>query len=183
MPEAPPAPPPPRQVTIPAGTVIPVRLVQSLASDRNSEGDAFTASLDAALIVDGMAIAEKGARVDGKVVRVEQAGRVRGLAVLAMELTSLRTSDGQRVEIQTGTVTKEGEGSVKEDAAKVGAAAGIGAAIGAITGGGKGAAIGAAIGGAGGTGGVLMTRGKPAVAASETRLDFRLRGPVTVVEK
>jgi hypothetical protein len=179
----PPGVPPPRQVTIPAGTTIPVRIVETLVSNRVSEGDTFSATLDAPLTVDGLVIAERGARAQGRIVRTEQAGRVKGLAALGIELTSVRTSDGQTVKLQTDTFERQGEKEVGKDAAKVGVAAGIGAAIGAIAGGGKGAGIGAAVGGAAGTGGVLATRGKPVTIPSETKIGFRLRQPVTVTEK
>jgi hypothetical protein len=182
-PAPPPPPPPPRQVTLTAGTLIPVRLVEGLSSDRNQPGDTFTGTLESPMVVDGLAIAERGARVEGRVVQSQKAGRVKGVSDLAIELTHLKTSDGQRVELQTEAFEKRGETSVGSDAAKVGAAAGIGAAIGAIAGGGKGAGIGAAIGGAAGTGGVMATRGKPAVLPSETKINFRLKNPVTITER
>jgi hypothetical protein len=183
VPLAPPPPDPPRQVTIAAGTLIGVRLVETLASDRMSVGDTFSATLDTPVVVDGLVIAERGARVQGRVARLDRAGRVRGLAALGIELTSLRTSDGQTVRLQTETFEKQAEKTVAKDAAKVGVAAGIGAAIGAIAGGGKGAAVGAAAGGAAGTGGVLATRGEAVTIPSETKLSFRLSQPVTVTEK
>jgi hypothetical protein len=148
-----------------------------------SEGDTFSATLDAPLVVDSLVIAERGARAQGRVVRVEAAGRVRGLSALALELTSLKTSDGQTIRLRTDTFERQGEKTVAKDAAKVGVAAGIGAAIGAIAGGGKGAAIGAGVGGAAGTGGVLATRGQPVVIPSETKISFRLSQPVTITEK
>lgn len=146
-------------------------------------GDSFFAVLDSPLVVEGLVIAEKGARLEGRVVEVEQAGRVKGRATLGIQLVRLHTSDGQRVAIQTETFRKEAEATKREDAAKVGLGAGLGAAIGAIAGGGKGAAIGAAAGGAAGTGAVLATRGKPVVIPVETRIDFRLNHPVTITEK
>ncbi len=190
-PAAPPAPaaapvPPPRQphtVTIAAGTLIPVRLGETLSSDKLKAGDTFMATLDQPLVVDGFVVAERGARAEGKVVTAEQAGRVRGLAQLAIELVRFTTADGQKVAIRTATFAKEGPKSVGSDAAKVGAASAIGAAIGAIAGGGKGAAIGAGVGGAAGAGGVMATRGKPAELPVETRISFRLQEPVTVTEK
>jgi hypothetical protein len=59
----------------------------------------------------------------------------------------------------------------------------FGAVLGGILGGGKGAAIGAGAGGGVGAGDVLLTRGKPAVLPSETRITFRLDQPVTITEK
>jgi len=182
QPVAPP-PPEPKRVTLTAGTLLSVRLMEALSSDRVQAGDSFSATLDQPVVVDGYVIAERGARVSGKVISAEKAGRVKGLAQLSVELTQFTTSDGQKIHIQTDPFVREGPKSTKSDAAKVGAGAGIGAIIGAIAGGGKGAAIGAGVGGAAGTGTVMATRGKPAVLPVETRLSFRLREPVTVTEK
>jgi hypothetical protein len=41
-----------------------VRLVDGLSSERNAPGDAFLATLDKELVVDGFVIAERGARVE-----------------------------------------------------------------------------------------------------------------------
>src|SRR5439155_669138 len=57
-----PAPPEPHKVTLTAGTLIPVRLVDGLSSERNLPGDLFTATLDSPLTVGGFVIAERGAR-------------------------------------------------------------------------------------------------------------------------
>jgi hypothetical protein len=160
-----------------------VRLSETLSADKNQPGDVFAATLDQALVVDGLVLAERGARVEGRIAEAERAGRVRGVSHMAIELTRLTTSDGQKVAVKTAPFEKQGEKSVGKDAAKVGAAAGIGAAIGAIAGGGRGAAIGAAAGGAAGTGGVLATRGKAAEIPVETRVSFRLTAPVTLTER
>jgi len=182
-PPAPAAPPPPRTVTIAAGTLLSVRLAETLDSGKLKAGDTFTATLDKPLIVDGFIIADRGARVEGRVLEAEQAGRLRGVSSLSIHLTRLHTSDGQVVQIPTDPFRKQGETSRGADAKKVGIGAGIGAAIGAIAGGGKGAAIGAGIGGAAGAGTVAATRGREVVLPVETRLDFRVSGPVTITEK
>ncbi|MFZ5929470.1 MAG: hypothetical protein ACOYX1_18715 [Acidobacteriota bacterium] len=173
----------PRTVTLPAGTLVTVRLRDALSTERHSAHDAFYATLDAPLIVEGLVIAERGAMVRGRVVEAIGSGRVKGRAALVLQLDELTTSDGQKVEIRTDAFRHEAESGVKGDVAKTGVAAGIGAAIGAIAGGGRGAAIGAAIGGAAGAGGAMATRGKPAELPSETRLTFRLSEPLTLTEK
>jgi hypothetical protein len=174
--------PPERLVdtTIPSGTILTVRLVDMLNSDDLRAGDHFRATLDAPIYVDGMTIATEGSTVEGRVVDVQQAGRVTGVAELRVELSRLMLGNGQAVDLLTDTVTQFGEASKKADAAKVGTGAAIGAVLGAITGGGKGAAIGAATGAGAGTAGVLLTRGKPVVLEPETRLSFQLRSPVSV---
>jgi hypothetical protein len=180
---APEPPPQPKTVTIPAGTLLTVRVDQTLRSDRSQNGDSFRATLDQPLVVDGFVIAERGSQVEGRVSEVDPGGRVRGVANMTLELVRLTTSDGQRVRLQTETFARQGQKDTKGDAAKIGVAAGIGAAIGAIAGGGKGAAIGAGVGGAAGAGGVMATRGKAAEIPAETRLSFRLREPITITEK
>lgn len=178
-------PPPrtPHSVTLPAGTTVNVRLGDALSSDRNQSGDQFNATLDSAIVIDGMVIAERGARVQGRVLESTKAGRVKGLSHISLQLVQLSTSDGQKVPILTSPYQKDGQSSVKEDVAKTGAVAALGAVIGALAGGGKGAAIGAGAGGAAGAGGTLATRGKAVVLPVETRISFRLSEPVTLTEK
>lgn len=182
-PKDPPKPAEPNSVTIAGGTTLSIRLAQGLDSSKLEQGQAFQATLDQPLVVDGFVVAERGAAVEGRVRDVAQAGRVKGLAHLAIELTRFTTSDGQRIPIRTAAWEKEGEKDTKGDATKVAVGAGIGAAIGAIFGGGKGAAVGAGSGGAAGAGTVLATRGKPVVLPAETRLSFRLQDPVTIIER
>ena len=178
----PPPPPQPRKVTLSAGTLLPVRLGETLTSEKNKEGDAFTATLDRPLVIDGFVVAERGARLEGRVVEADRAGKVRGVSHLAIELVRLTTADGQRINIRTEAFHKDGQADRGRDAAKIGAGAAIGAAIGAIAGGGRGAAIGAGVGGAAGTGTVLATRGKPAELPVETRISFRVNVAATITE-
>jgi hypothetical protein len=179
----PPPPPEPHKVTLNAGMLLPVRLVDGLSSERNAPGDAFLATLDKELVVDGFVIAERGARVEGRVVASDPGGRMKGAAGIAVELTRLDTSDGQNVAIQTDSFERHAEPDRSGDAEKVAVGAVLGAAIGAAAGGGKGAAIGAGAGGGAGAADVMLTRGKPATLPSETRISFRLRAPVTLTER
>lgn len=180
---APPPPPPPRQVTLNAGMLFPVRLIDGLSTERNHPGDTFTGTLDQPLVVDGFVIAERGARVEGRVANTDVGGKVSGVASIAVQLTRVHLSDGQTISVQTDSFERKAEASHKTDAAKVGAGAAVGAIIGAIAGGGKGAAIGAGVGGGAGAGDVLLTRGKAATLPSETKISFRLSAPVTVTER
>ncbi|MEP6961234.1 MAG: hypothetical protein ABI995_04105 [Acidobacteriota bacterium] len=175
--------PAPQTVTVNAGTLIQVRLAERLASDRNETGDTFNATLDQPLVVDGWIIAERGARVLGRVRDVDQAGRVQGVATLTVELTSLTTSDGQKIPLRTAGFVRKGDTSKKADVIKVGIGAVLGATIGAAANGGKGAAVGAAAGGGAGAAAVALTRGKAAALEVETRLSFRLDQAVAITER
>ena len=182
-----PPPPPverrPNTVTVTANTSIAVRLSETVSSDKQQAGDIFSATLDQPLVVDGLVVAERGSRAEGRVVSAERAGRVRGTSHLELELTKLDTADGQHLTIRTNTFQREGETSKKEDAARIGLGAALGAAIGGMAGGGKGAGIGAGAGGAAGAGTVMATRGKAVVLPIETRVTFRLSLPITVTEQ
>ncbi|MBE0656395.1 MAG: hypothetical protein IH602_01830, partial [Bryobacteraceae bacterium] len=180
---APPKPPEPRSATIPAGTLVAVRLNEKVSTATHYQGDTVQLTLDAPLIVNGMVIAERGSRQLAKVVSAAPPGKVKGRAAISLELAQLRTADGQSVEVTSETFTHEAASTAGKDAVKVGALAGIGAAIGAIAGGGKGAAIGAGVGGAAGAGTVMGTRGGQAEIENETRLTFKLKQPVTLTEK
>ena len=173
----------PRQAVLRIGTAISIRLDESLSGGRSAVGDTFQASLAEPLVVDGLVIAERGARVTGRIVDSREAGRVSGTSLLELELSTLMTSDGQRVAISTDPWTKQGDTSHREDAEKIGGGAALGAIIGAITGGGAGAAIGAGIGGGAGVGTVIATRGKPVNIPTETIIRFRLASRVTITEQ
>jgi hypothetical protein len=194
IPAAPPAVPQPENVTPPApqpevhtvtlnaGMLIPVRLLDGLSTERNSQGDPFVATLDRELVADGWVIAERGARVEGRVVAADKGTKMRAGATLTVELIRLHTSDGQIVPIETDAFEKRISANRTTDAEKVGAGVAIGAIIGALAGGGKGAAVGAGAGGGAGAGSVLLTR-QPAALPSETRINFRLRAAVRLTEK
>lgn len=181
--EAAPAPRQPRVVTIPAGERLAVRIDNTLSTARNRADDTFFATLDEQLIVDGLIIADRGARLQGRIVEAQRAGRLKGVSRLAFELTHLDTDDGQRLPIRTSVFSMEGPRSRGKDMKRVAMGAGAGAILGAIFGGGKGAAIGAASGAGAGAGTAAATRGEPAVIEPETRLEFRLTDGVTITER
>jgi len=181
-PAAPPAQPQPHTVTIPEGTSLAVRINEKLSTDHNYSGDTFRATLDAPLVVDGFIIADRGAKVLGKVVKAQKPGKFEGAAELSLALTEISTTDGQHLHVETNQSLRKGPSNTTQEAEKMGGGAALGAIIGAIAGGGRGAAIGAGAGGAAGTGAVLMGHGKPAVIDNETKLTFTLANPATITE-
>lgn len=142
-------------------------------------GDVFSAILEEPIKSGDWTAVPAGARVDGRIVTSDDGGRLKGKANLAIELTSLTISGGQKLEIVTSPVTAEAAANKKKDAAKIGVGAGAGAAIGAIAGGGQGAAVGALIGGGAG----VAMRGDAAEIPAESVVSFELRSPVTIQEK
>jgi hypothetical protein len=178
-----PAAPEPARVTLNAGILIPVRLVDGLSAERNQPGDSFTATLDKELVADGFVIAERGARVEGRVVKSDRGARLQGSSALQVELVRVHLSDGQTIQVRTDPFERRTDASHREDAEKIGAGAVLGAMIGGVAAGGKGAAVGAGVGGAAGAGAAIATHNKPAALPSETRLAFRLRFTLTITER
>lgn len=175
---APSAPPAPREITLPAGTPIVVRTTTTLSTKTAANGAPFAASLEKDLVVDGRVVAPKGADVSGVVVSSDPGGKVKGVASIAVTLTSISTPAGP-IKVDTNNRGAQAKSSVKKDVIKGGIMTGVGAAIGAIAGGGKGAAIGAGAGAAAGTGTAMMTKGDPAVIPAESVLTFRLSAAAT----
>ncbi|HEY4361610.1 MAG TPA: hypothetical protein VGN17_11595 [Bryobacteraceae bacterium] len=180
------APPPvneapvPAQLTLKPGTFISVRMSQGLSSDRSQQGDAFTATLDRPLVVDGIIVAQRGQTVAGRVSEAQKAGRIKGVSHLGVQLTDLTIADGQQVPINSALVTRAGRTSEGRDAGAIAGTTGVGAIAGAAAGGGAGAGIGAGAGAAAGIIGVLLTRGQPTIIYPEQLLTFRIDSPVVV---
>jgi hypothetical protein len=170
----------PPELTLPAGTLVIVRLTGTLSSDHNLPGDGFTAVLDQPLVAQGWVVANRGQTVVGRVVAARKAGRTQGVSQLAVDLSELVLADGSQVPIQTQMAQSSAGTSYGRDAVGVGTSAGVGAMIGGAAGGGEGAAIGAAAGAVAGIIGVLSTRGRATELYPETVLIFRLDAPVTI---
>ena len=179
-PPPPSGPPAPVKVTIPSGTTMAVRLVDTIDSERSQPGQTFHATLDSPLAVEGDVAVPAGYDVEGHIVDVKSAGKFAGQSLLALQLDRVKVGD-KYYAIQTDQYRRQGSSRGKNTAGKVGAGAGIGAIIGAIAGGGKGAAIGAAAGGGLGGGVQAATKGQQIKLPSETVLNFTLQAPVTVV--
>jgi len=182
---APPPPPPgnhgvPPRLALKAGTYVTVRMNQWLSSDRNREGDTFTATLQQPIVVDGVVVAQRGQTVYGRVSEAKKAGRVEGTSRLGLQLTQLSLVDGNQAPVQSQMVTRNGQTSIGRDAFAIGATTGVGAAIGAGVNGGVGAGVGAGAGAVVGILGVLLTRGRPTVIYPESVVTFQIQAPVDI---
>jgi hypothetical protein len=182
--QLPPAPPPPpapvaHNITLPAGTAIPVRITQTLDSATTQTGDKFTGAIASDLIVDGMVVLPQGTPVTGHVDEAKDATHYKGSSLLTLSLSAI-DRHGERIQIATEPYSKQGEGRGKNTAEKVGGGAAVGAILGGILGGGKGAAIGAAAGGGVGAGANTITRGQQVQIPSESVIRFKLSDPIIV---
>jgi len=181
--KAPPTPAPdpsnaPKPITIPAKTVLSVRLTQAIDVDATQAGMTFKSVLDDPVMMAGNVVLPRGSAVVLQAAKVEQAGKMKGADAITLKANSLIFA-GRKYEIVTSYVESKGEGEGKKTTRKVAGGAGLGAIIGGIAGGGTGAAIGALAGGA--TGAVMSSQGTEHLKIeAETRLQFTLNAAVTV---
>lgn len=172
-------PPPPKPVTIDSGTVLSIRMIDPIDSDRNQIGDRFHATLDTPISINDQIVLPQGAEIEGRVAQLRSSGHFTGQSEIALELTSL-SINGRRYNVQTDQYSRQGASRGKNTAAKVGGGAAVGAVLGGIIGGGKGAAIGATVGAGAGTGVQAATKGQQIHIQPEQLLSFRLQSPLTV---
>ena len=168
-----------KEVTLPAGTAITVRLASAVGSKQSNSGDQFNASVATPVEVDGKVVVPSGAEASGKVVQAVPQGRFKGGAVLQLVLESV-TINGDAYDVKTSSVSRSLKGKGKRTAAMIGGGAGGGALIGGLAGGGKGALIGAAVGAGAGTAGAAYTGNKKILLPAESTLSFKLAEPLTV---
>lgn len=179
--EAPAPPPKPtyRDISLPAGTAIPVRITQTLDSRNTQEGDSFSGVVTREVVSDGMVVIPAGSGVSGRVVAAHEAGHYKGHSLLSIRLTAVNRH-GHSVALSTDDYTVEGKNRGKNSAEKIGGGAAVGAILGGILGGGKGAAIGGLAGGGGGAAYQGFTRGEQVSIPSESVIRFRLANSFTV---
>ena len=172
-------PEPAKPLVVPAGTVLTVRLGQTVGSKISSAGQTFTATLASPVVVDGKTAIPSGATASGTVVDAKPLGRFKGGASLQLRLTSITIGGASSpFPLHPWSAQKKGKG--KRTAVLAGGGAGLGALIGGLAGGGKGAAIGALAGGGAGAGGAAFTGNKDVVLPAESALSFKLEQPLEV---
>jgi hypothetical protein len=168
-----------RELTVPQGTLLHLKLTTAVASDTTRVEEPIGAELTEPISIGGRTAIPSGSKVSGVVTAADGAARVKGRARLVLGFTSVNIG-GTRYDMKAEPVSQLADATKGEDATKIGVGAGAGAAIGAVLGGKKGAAEGAAVGGGAGTGVVLATKGNEVRFAAGTDVSTRLTAPLTV---
>ena len=188
--------PPVRYFTVPADTVMRVRMDTELNSKTARTGDRFSATVTEPVYGggSGVDVVPTGSKVWGRVTTVRRAGRRTpgniSVSFYQVELpTGVRHAiNGSLSSLQADDVNSDNEGTVsgkgnrKRDAVFIGGGAATGAIIGAIAGGGKGAAIGAILGGGLGTGARVYEKEQDAEVKSGTAFGVILNRAVSLPE-
>ena len=181
-------PPPPApefvDLTVPSEAVVGLQIERTITSETARVEDRVEARVTRDVRVGDKVAIPAGSIVQGSVMEVDRGGKVKERARLGIRFHTIVLANGNRLDIRTESVVREGASPAKESAAKIGGAAIGGAILGAILGGGKGAVIGGATGAAGGTAATMASDRNPAILAAGTTVTVRMQQPVTVtVEK
>jgi type IV secretion system protein VirB10 len=183
------------QLTIPAGTKVPLSLKHAISTKQSREDDAVYAETTFPVVANDRVLIPAGTYVQGRISHIQRAGRIKGRAEVLIHFTSMIYPSGYTVMLPGAvqnapgvdkTGVKDGEGTIHADsdkAQKIGQVAGSGATgaiIGAAADGGKGALIGGGIGGAVGTAIALLTRGNEVKMDAGTTLEMVIQREVSV---
>jgi hypothetical protein len=150
---------------IPNGTRLTTVLRTPISTDTSQVNDRFTLEVTSP-------VQYRGALIEGRIVDLDDSGRLSGRANLTVDFDTIRLTNGQTyrfaglinaVRDEDGdTVSVTNEGTLREGSqttrtvTRGGIGAVLGAIIGAVVGGGEGAAVGAGVGAGAGVGSVLL---------------------------
>lgn len=181
----------PDEIIVPAGTRIPLALLNSLNTKRSSEGDRVYLETSFPVVMGGRIIIPRGSYVTGTVTEVKRPGKVKGKGEIFLRFDSLTLPNGVNRDFRarldgadTGDFDRDegkirGEGDKGGDARRVGETTAAGAGVGGVAGGaaghpGMGVGIGAAAGATAGLASVLLTRGPDLILPKGTSFEMVL---------
>ena len=183
------------QLTIPAGTQVPIRLENAISTKTSRPGEAVYARTTFPVAIDDKILIPAGTYVQGKIAQIKPAGRLKGRAEVLLHFTTLIYPSGYTVMLP-GSIenapgvdkahVKDKEGTIQADsnkgktAATIAQPAGEGALVGALARGGEGALIGAGIGGAIGTTIAALSHGNEITFHPGTTLEVVIQREVLI---
>jgi hypothetical protein len=175
------------RVSVPAGTRVPVMLKHAISTKSAKPGDSVYAQTSFPVVVNERVLIPAGTYVQGRISKVERAGRVKGRAEILIHFSTLIYPSGYTVMLPGAiegvpgaerTSMKDEEGTIQQrgekgkDVGTVAGTAATGAVIGAAAKGVRGAGIGGGAGAAAGLIGVLLARGADVRLEAGTTLDM-----------
>lgn len=178
--------------TLPAGTILRVRMDNGISSRSASAGDTFTTTVSEAVRIRSVEVIPVGTVLEGRIVNVSPAkrGGVSGTISVAFETMKLPGGQVRNIAGEMSELTAEegsasvtpaslsGTGSSGTNAVFIAGGAGAGAIVGGLAKGGGGAAIGGAVGAGAGIIASYLKKGSEAIIGTNAELAVLLKQQV-----
>ncbi len=165
-----------RDVRLPEGTRVLVRLDEPLSSATARREDRFDASVLRPVRADGAVAIVAGTRVRGIVKMAEPASRGAKGGQLELDFDTLYL-EPRRLDLRSRVVSLDQDDSGRDAAGKAGIGAVLGGVLGGILGGKKGAIVGIIVGG---TGAVVASKGDEVELPAGTVITLELTYPLLI---
>jgi hypothetical protein len=173
-------PPAPVSTSIPAGTILAIRIDQRISVKTSRAGDRFTGEIvDPVLASDNSVLVPKGARVGGVVDASHRRGHFKGRSLLELRLTSL-TVNGIQYPLSTRDLARSKKGKGKRSTAMIAGGSGLGMLVGGVASGGTGLLVGGLVGGGAGTAAAGLTGNRDIDIPAESIVHFKLADDLEV---
>jgi hypothetical protein len=186
-----------KQILIPAGTKIPIALKNAISTKGNRQGDPVYAQTTFPVVLNDRIVIPAGTYMQGRIMQIRPAGRIKGRAEVMMHFTTLIYPSGYTVMLPGSlenapgvdkAQVKDKEGTIKADSNKGSKAAEVaipaaegGALAGGLASGTRGGtAMGAGLGAAVGMGIAMLSHGNEVKLAPGTTLEVVLQRDVPV---
>ncbi len=166
-------------ITVTTGTVLTVRMIDSIDSKVNRAGDVFHASLDEPLLINNSTVVPRGTDVYVRLVQSTTEGQPNAKNAMHLQLVKM-DFEGRSYALVSSTYSAAGKMKPGHPGRNIGGGAILGTILGAAVGGGRGAAVGAVVGAAGGGVYADTHKTQQVKVPAETKLDFTLEQPVTI---
>lgn len=181
------------QADLPTGTAIKMKLETPLSSRNNKAGDGFSGRVTEDVVVNGRKIIPVGASVTGRLIKVNDPRRIKGVGMIHMLPEAVVLPNGETFAINAAAVDTslpsfinvddegraKGQGITKGDKVEMAAGTGAGMIIGGIAGGGEGILVGALVGG-GATAAHWLTKRHSLDIPAGTELIFEVSRPMNI---
>jgi hypothetical protein len=188
------------EITIPAGSEIPLTLKQAVSTKNAREGDAVYAATAFPFLINERVVVPEGTYVQGKIAHVERAQHGKGRSEILIHFTTLIYPSGYTVMLPASVENtpgaddkgvKDSEGTIQEDkdtgkkieeSAKNGVYGTMGGATagGLATGTLNGARVGAGAGAAAGIAWALLKRGPDVKLDVGTSIEMEIQRPIQI---
>jgi hypothetical protein len=170
----------PLKVSIPAGTMLAIRVDQRISVKSGHAGETFTGEVVEPVVAsDGSTVVPKGAPVGGVVDEARRRGHFKGRSLLELRLTSL-TLNGTKFQLTTKDLQRTKKGKGRRSAAMIGGGTGLGMVVGGVASGGVGLVVGSLVGGGAGTAAAGLTGNRDIVIPAESIVHFTLADDLVV---